>query len=231
MLVDGVWIDRWYDTAADQGHFVRKESAFRHWITPDGSPGPTGDGGFAAETGRYRLYVSLACPWAHRVLVMRALKGLETILPLSVTNWVMADQGWNFQAGPGVVADAIMGAAAMHQIYTAADPGYTGRATVPLIWDKQRNTIANNESAEIMRMLNSAFDDVGARSGDYYPEALRPEIDAINARVYAGINNGVYRAGFATTQQAYAAAVAAVFQALDWVDACWRRAVTYWASD
>ena len=218
VLVDGEWRDQWYDTAAHGGRFVRKDTAFRHWITPDGAPGPTGDGGFAAEPGRYHLYVSLACPWAHRVLIMRALKGLEHVLPLSVTHWEMADQGWTFAPGPGVVPDPINNAEAIWQVYTAADPQYSGRATVPILWDKQRHTIVNNESAEIIRMLNSAFDGVGAKQGDYYPERFRTEIDAVNARIYTDINNGVYRAGFATSQDAYDEAAAAVFDTLDWAN-------------
>ena len=219
MLVDGQWKDVWYDTDSTGGRFVRGQSQFRNWITADGSPGPTGEGGFKAEPGRYHLYVSLACPWAHRVLVMRALKGLEEMIPLSVVHWLMAENGWTFADGPGVIPDPVHGARFMHQVYTAADPGYTGRVTIPLLWDKKQQTIVNNESSEIIRMLTSAFDDVGALPGDFYPEALRTEIDAVNARVYDGCNNRVYKAGFATSQAAYDEAVTGVFDTLEWVEA------------
>ncbi|WP_230534145.1 glutathione S-transferase family protein [Microvirga roseola] len=218
MLVDGVWHDQWYDTKATGGRFVRKEAAFRNWVTRDGSPGPTGAGGFRAEPGRYHLYVSLACPWAHRTLVMRKLKGLEEMIGLSIVHWHMLEHGWSFEEGPGVIPDPIHGARYMHQVYTAAQPDYTGRVTVPVLWDRKASTIVNNESSEIIRMLNSAFDDVGARPGDYYPEALRPEIDALNARIYDTVNNGVYKAGFATTQAAYEEAVRPLFDTLEFLD-------------
>jgi glutathionyl-hydroquinone reductase len=218
LLVEGKWQDQWYDTKATGGRFVRSESAFRNWVTADGAPGPSGRGGFAAEPGRFHLYVSLACPWAHRTLVMRALKGLEEAISVSVVHWLMADQGWTFADGPGVVPDPIHGADFLHQVYTAADPVYSGRVTVPVLWDKAGATIVSNESSEILRMLNAAFDGVGARAGDYYPEPLRAEIDAVNARVYRDINNGVYKAGFATAQHAYEEAVTALFDALDWVE-------------
>lgn len=219
LLVEGVWRDQWYDTAASGGRFVRKESAFRNWVTPDGAPGPTGRGGFKAEPGRYHLYVSLACPWAHRALVMRALKGLEEAISASVVHWLMREDGWTFAEGPGVVPDTVNGAAFLHQVYTAADPRYSGRVTVPVLWDKREGTIVSNESSEIIRMLNSAFDGVGAEPGDHYPEALRAEIDAVNARVYDTVNNGVYKAGFATSQQAYEEAVGPLFETLEWLDA------------
>jgi putative glutathione S-transferase len=218
LLVDGVWHDEWYDTKSTGGRFVRKDSAFRHWITADGSPGPTGDGGFKAEPDRYHLYVSLACPWAHRTLIVRALKGLERFLPVSSVHWVMRENGWTFEPGPGVVPDPIHNARYMHQIYTAAKADYTGRVTVPVLWDKARGTIVNNESSEIIRMFNTAFDGLGARAGDFYPQALRPEIDAINQRIYDTVNNGVYKAGFATTQDAYEEAVVPLFETLDWLD-------------
>jgi putative glutathione S-transferase len=214
---NGVWNTGWYDTKAHGGRFLRTEAQFRSWITPDGAPGPSGEGGFAAEPGRYHLYVSLACPWAHRTLIFRALKGLEHFLPVSIVNWVMRDRGWTFDPGPGVVADP-GGAETLFDVYLRADPHYSGRVTVPVLWDKQRRAIVNNESPEIIRMLNSAFDRLGARAGDYYPEPLRPEIDALNSRIYDTVNNGVYKAGFATTQEAYEEAVYPLFQTLDWLE-------------
>jgi putative glutathione S-transferase len=219
LLVDGQWQDQWYDTKSTGGRFKRQESQFRNWITPDGSAGPTGEGGFAAAPGRYHLYVSLACPWAHRTLIFRKLKGLEQMISLSVVHWAMLDEGWTFQEGEGVIPDTVNNARVMHQVYTTADPVYTGRVTVPVLWDKERETIVSNESADIIRMLNSAFDGVGATPGDYYPEALREEIDAINARVYDNVNNGVYKSGFATTQEAYEEAVGPLFATLDELDA------------
>ena len=218
LLVDGKWQDRWYDTASTGGKFVRKEAQFRNWVTPDGAPGPTGEGGFEAAAGRYHLYVSYACPWAHRTLIFRRLKGLEDAISVSVVHWYMAEDGWTFAPGPGVVADPINGAPFMRDVYTAADPHYTGRVTVPVLWDKERNTIVSNESSEIIRMLNSAFDGIGATPGDYYPAALREEIDAINERVYGDVNNGVYKSGFATTQAAYEEAVTTLFGTLDWLE-------------
>ena len=219
LMVEGQWHDVWYDTKATGGRFVRKDAAFRHWVTRDGAPGPSGEGGFKAEAGRYHLYVSLACPWAHRTLLMRALKGLEGMISVSVVNWLMLENGWTFDPAPGVIGDPIHGAKYMYEVYRGADPRYSGRVTVPVLWDKQRSTIVNNESSEIIRMFNDAFDDIGARAGDYYPEGLRPEIDAINARVYDTLNNGVYKAGFATTQQAYEEAVQPLFDTLDWLEA------------
>jgi putative glutathione S-transferase len=219
LLVDGAWQDKWYDTKSTGGRFVRADAQFRNWITADGAPGPSGEGGFKAEPGRYHLYVSLACPWASRTLIYRKLKGLEGMIGLSVTHWLMAENGWTFAPGEGVVPDSVNGVSYIHQLYTKANPGYSGRATIPVLWDKQRATIVNNESSEIIRMLNSAFDNVGARRGDYYPEPLRAEIDAVNARVYDSLNNGVYKAGFATTQEAYEAAVKPLFETLDWLEA------------
>lgn len=218
LLIDGQWHDKWYDTKSTGGRFKRQDSAFRHWITADGAAGPSGDAGFTAEPDRYHLYVAHACPWAHRALIFRKLKGLEDLLPVSVVNPLMKENGWTFEPGYKVKADPIHGATFLHQVYTAADPGYTGRVTVPAIWDKKQATIVNNESAEIIRMLNSAFDDLGATSGDYYPEDLRATIDEINERVYHQVNNGVYKAGFATTQQAYEEAVIPLFEALDWLE-------------
>jgi len=215
LLVDGKWLDQWYDTDANDGKFARSESQFRHWVTADGSAGPSGEGGFKAEAGRYHLYVSLACPWAHRTLILRKLKGLESMISVSVVNPLMLDQGWTFAAAEGVVADPVFQADYMHQIYTAADPQYTGRVTIPVLWDKKQNRLVSNESAEIIRMFNSAFDGIGAKAGDYYPEALRAQIDSINALVYDKVNNGVYKSGFATTQHAYEEAVLPLFEALD----------------
>ncbi|MGE0486573.1 MAG: glutathione S-transferase family protein [Gammaproteobacteria bacterium] len=218
LLVDGRWHDEWYDTASNAGRFERAASRFRNWVTPDGAPGPSGIGGFAARGGRYHLYVSLACPWAHRALIFRRLKGLEAMIAVSVVHWHMAEHGWTFEAGDGVIADAVLDAQYLHQVYTAADPTYSGRVTVPVLWDRERATIVSNESSEIIRMFNSAFDSVGATPGDYYPHELRAEIDVVNARVYETVNNGVYRAGFATTQAAYDEAVVALFDTLDWLE-------------
>lgn len=219
LLIDGQWHDQWYDTASAGGRFVRSEAQFRHWVTQDGSPGPSGEGGFAAASGRYHLYVSLACPWAHRTLLFRHLKGLTEHISLSVVHWYMAEHGWTFAPGEGVVPDPLHGARYLHEVYTAARPDYTGRVTVPVLWDKQRGTIVSNESSEIIRMLNSAFDAVGALPGDYRPADLHGEIDALNERVYTTVNNGVYRAGFATSQEAYDEAVIALFDTLDWLEA------------
>lgn len=216
LLVDGKWVDQWYDTKSTDGKFVRKDAAFRNWITADGSAGPTGTGGFKAEAGRYHLYVSLACPWAHRTLIFRSLKGLQNMIDVSVVSPFMKNDGWTFQADfPGVVADPIGSAEFAHQIYTKADPTYTGRVTVPILWDKKTETIVSNESSEIIRMFNTAFDGIGAKEGDYYPADLQPVIDDVNALVYDTVNNGVYKSGFATTQHAYEDAVAALFDTLD----------------
>ncbi|MFC4726794.1 glutathione S-transferase family protein [Coralloluteibacterium thermophilus] len=217
-LVDGVWTTQGYDTSATGGAFKREESRFRNWITPDGAPGPDGEGGFAAEPGRYHLYVSLACPWAHRTLIFRRLKGLDGMIGLSVVHWFMGDEGWTFAEAPGTIPDSVNGVRCLHELYTLAEPGATTRVTVPVLWDTQRRTLVSNESADIIRMLNSAFDGVGAREGDYYPEALREEIDGYNARIYDTLNNGVYKAGFATAQDKYDAAVAGVFETLDWLE-------------
>ena len=215
LLIDGKWQDRWYDTKKTGGQFVRRASAFRNWVTPDGRPGPTGKGGFKAEAGRYHLYVSLACPWAHRTLIFRALKGLEGMISVSMANPLMGEQGWSFDPGEGVMPADVNGARHLHEIYTKADPNYSGRVTVPVLWDKQTGTIVNNESAEIIRMFNSAFDAVGATDPDLYPAELRDDIDWINDYVYGHVNNGVYKAGFATSQKAYGVAVRNLFEALE----------------
>lgn len=215
LLVDGQWVDQWYDTDSNDGKFARSESQFRNWVTADGSAGPSGEAGFKAEADRYHLYVSLACPWAHRTLIFRKLKELESMISVSVVHPLMAEHGWTFTEGEGVVADPIFQADYMHQIYTQADPNYSGRVTIPVLWDKKHNVMVSNESSEIIRMFNSAFDGIGAKPGDYYPAALREEIDSINAHVYDNINNGVYKAGFATTQKAYELAVFPLFEALD----------------
>jgi putative glutathione S-transferase len=217
-LVDGHWTDRWYDNSASGGRFQRQESGFRNWVTADGAPGPTGEGGFKAEPGRYHLYVSLACPWAHRTLIFRALKGLEQAISLSVVHWLMGEDGWTFDDGPGVIPDPIGGARRLYEVYLRSNATYTGRVTVPVLWDKERNVIVSNESSEIIRMMNSAFDHAGAAPGDFYPKELREQIDAVNARIYATVNNGVYRAGFATTQDAYEEAVQPLFETLDWLE-------------
>ncbi len=219
LLVYGKWVDQWYDTESTGGRFVRSESQLRNWITSDGSPGPSGEGGFAAEPGRYHLYVSLACPWAHRTLIMRRLKGLEDMIGVSVVNPHMGENGWTFEPGPGVVPDPVAGADYLYQVYLRARPDYSGRVTVPVLWDLERGTIVNNESSEILRMFNSAFDGVGARQGDYSPPELMPEIDAINARIYDTVNNGVYKAGFATGQPVYEEAVKTLFATLDELEA------------
>jgi len=218
LLIDGVWQDRWYDTKSTGGRFERWSSHFRSWVTPDGSPGPSGEGGFAAEPGRYHLYASLACPWAQRTLMFRALKGLEGMISLSIVHWRMLEHGWTFEPAPGVIPDPIHHAEYLYQVYQAAEPKYTGRVTTPALWDRKRGTIVSNESAEIIRMFNNAFDGLGARVGDYCPPALRDEIDALNARIYQTVNNGVYRAGFATSQAAYEEAVGPLFETLDWLE-------------
>ncbi|HMB73403.1 MAG TPA: glutathione S-transferase family protein [Gammaproteobacteria bacterium] len=218
ILVDGKWHDVWYDTKESKGRFVRSESQFRNWITADGSAGGSGKAGFMAEAGRYHLYVSLACPWAHRTLIYRRLKGLESMITLSAVNSYMGAEGWTFEPGPGVIPDPINGAKRVYEVYLAADPHYSGRATVPILWDKQRNTIVSNESAEIIRMLNSAFDGVGAKPVDFYPAEHRAEIDELNDYIYPNLNNGVYMSGFATTQEAYEEAVTGVFAALDMLE-------------
>jgi putative glutathione S-transferase len=218
MLVDGRWQDVWYDTESSGGRFVRESSRFRNWITADGSPGPGDAGGFAAEPGRYHLYVSLACPWAHRTLIMRALKDLTGLIEVSVVSPIMLEQGWTFDTTEGSTGDRLAGRCHHHEVYTAARPDYTGRVTVPVLWDSQTGTIVNNESAEIIRMFNTAFNDLTGNRADYYPEALRAGIDAWNERIYPRVNNGVYRAGFATSQDAYEEAYGELFAELDHLD-------------
>lgn len=218
MLVDGVWRDDDEALVDDDGRLQRPSSVFRNWVTADGAPGPTGDGGFRAEPGRYHLYIARACPWAHRAALFRELKGLQDMIGLSVTHWLMAEDGWTFADGPGVIPDTIEGASTVWQLYVKSDPDYTGRVTVPVLWDTQSSRVVSNESADIIRMFNSAFDAVGATPGDFYPEALRGEIDAVNDRIYDGLNNGVYKAGFAKRQAAYDEAVAGVFDTLDWLE-------------
>ena len=218
LLQDGKWVDQWYDTESSGGHFVRKAPQFRSWVTVDGTAGPSGDGGFKAESGRYHLYVSLACPWAHRTLIFRALKELEQMISVSVLHWYMAEDGWTFAAGDGVLPDTVNDAQLMHEVYTKAMSDYSGRVTVPVLWDKQTKTIVSNESSEIIRMFNSAFDGIGAKAGDYYPPDMRSETDSLNERIYATVNNGVYQCGFATTQAAYQEAVTPLFDTLDWLE-------------
>ena len=217
-LQGGQWVDQWHDTRSTGGRYERKPSTFRNWVTADGSPGPSGKGGFKAEAGRYHLYVSWACPWAHRTLIFRAIKGLEDMISISAVNPVMASEGWTFEPGDNVIPDSVNGTSRLYEVYLKADPAYEGRVTVPALWDLETGTIVNNESSEIIRMFNSAFDGLGARPGDYYPEHLRGEIDEVNEFIYRNINNGVYRSGFATTQDAYEEAVTALFETLDELD-------------
>jgi putative glutathione S-transferase len=218
LLVEGKWqsdAGKWADA---KGRMQRPDSQLRNWITPDGSPGPTGRGGFKAEAGRYHLYIARACPWAHRTAIFRELKGLQDVIGLSVTHWAMLENGWTFDPAPGVIPDSVNGARYLYELYARSEPGYSGRVTVPVLWDRKTSRIVSNESADIIRMLNSAFDGIGAKPGDYYPEALRTEIEAVNKRVYDTLNNGVYKAGFAGSQEAYDEAVAPVFETLDWLE-------------
>ena len=215
LLVEGKWVDRWYDTKKSGGKFVRQDAKWRDWVTADGQPAEGRKRGFKAEPGRYHLYVSLACPWAHRTLIFRKLKKLEEVISVSVVHHYMGKDGWTFLAEDGATGDTLYGFDFLHQIYTRADPAYTGRVTVPVLWDKKEETIVSNESSEIIRMLNSAFDEWGDASLDFYPKPLRGEIDRVNALVYPSINNGVYRVGFATTQEAYEEAFRKLFLALD----------------
>ncbi len=218
-LIDGTWHDTWYDTKSTGGRFKRTEAKFRNWITPDGAPGPGGEGGFEAESGRYHLYVSYACPWAHRALIFRAIKGLKDHIDVSVVHPDMLSDGWTFDTGfPGTTGDRLFDLPFMRDVYLRAEPTMTGRVTVPVLWDKKRDTIVSNESAEIIRMFNSAFDGITGDSRDFWPSELRDEIEKVNARVYSDVNNGVYKAGFATTQPAYDEAVNALFDALDWLE-------------
>jgi glutathionyl-hydroquinone reductase len=217
-LIDGTWHDVWYDTKETKGHFKRSASRFRNYVTASGEAGPTGDAGFKAEADRYHLYVSYACPWAHRTLIFRKLKGLEDLIGVSVVNPLMLSNGWEFGGHDGATEDHLHGSTKLWQVYTKADPHYSGRVTVPVLWDKEKGTIVSNESAEIIRMFNSAFDGLTGNTDDYYPEELREEIDAINDRVYDTVNNGVYKAGFATSQEAYEENVAKLFETLDFLE-------------
>ncbi|WP_317932435.1 glutathione S-transferase family protein [Halioxenophilus sp. WMMB6] len=215
LLINGVWWDQWYDTDASGGSFEREQSKFRNWVTASGKPGPTGLGGFAAEPGRYHLYVSLACPWANRALIFRQLKGLSNLIGVSVVHPEMLTQGWTFEQQGASQGDRLYNSDFLHQIYTRARSDYTGRVTVPILWDRQRQTIVSNESADIIRMFNSAFDHLTGNKLDFYPQRLRDEIDRVNRWIYDDVNNGVYRAGFATSQQAYEEAFDRLFAALD----------------
>jgi len=220
-LVDGKWTTDWYNTKKSGGKFVRPDTAFRNWVTADGSAGPTGEGGFKAQSGRYHLYVSYACPWAHRTLIFRKLKKLEKAINVSVVDWFMGEHGWEFKERDGATGDPLFASDYLWQVYTRAKSDFTGRVTVPVLWDKQTGTIVNNESAEIIRMFNSAFDgleDAGNPALDFYPENLHSEIDAINERVYHTVNNGVYKCGFATSQEAYDEAFGELFDSLDWLE-------------
>ncbi|MBO9442451.1 glutathione S-transferase family protein [Phaeobacter italicus] len=219
LLIDGIWHDQWYDTKSTGGAFKRSAAQFRNWITVDGRAGPTGRAGFAAESGRYHLYVSLACPWAHRTLIFRQLKDLSDHISISVVHPDMLDKGWTFAKDEhGATGDTLFGSGFAHEIYTRADPEYSGRVTVPILWDKKENTIVSNESADIIRMFNSAFDDITGNTDDYWPEELREPIEAVNSRIYSTLNNGVYKCGFATSQEAYDAAIDPLFETLDWLE-------------
>ena len=219
LLIDGVWRDEWYDTKSTGGAFKRVEASFRNWVTADGAPGPSGEGGFAAESGRYHLYVAWACPWAHRALIYRKLKGLEDHIGLSIVGAIMHDKGWEFDDHEDCIPDTLHGKRLLHEIYTLAEPQFTGRVTVPVLWDKNKNTICSNESSEIIRMLNSAFNQVTGNTDDYYPAEHQARIDEINDRVFNTLNNGVYKCGFATSQSAYDDAIGPLFETLDWLEA------------
>ena len=218
LLIDGNWSTAWYDTTKTQGRFVRETASFRNWITPDGTAGPTGEDGFGAESGRYHLYVSHACPWAHRTIIFRHIKQLASHISMSIVHPLMLENGWSFDRDTHATGDHLFGKNFLYEVYTHGHPKASGRVTVPVLWDKYRKKIVSNESSEIIRMFNSEFDALGAQSGDYYPNALRPEIEALNARIYATLNNGVYRCGFATTQTAYEAAITPLFDTLDWLE-------------
>lgn len=218
-LVDGVWHDVWYDTAKSGGKFVRANAKFRNWVTADGTAGPTGEGGFKAESGRYHLYVSYACPWAHRTLVFRAIKGLTDHISVSVVHPDMLSDGWTFQTDDkGATGDTLFGLPYMRDVYLRADPQISGRVTVPVLWDKQQDTIVSNESSEIIRMFNSSFNGITGNTDDYWPEELRDAIVPVNDRIYDTLNNGVYKSGFSTTQEAYEDAVYPLFKTLDWLE-------------
>ena len=219
LLVDGKWQDQWYDTKSSGGKFQRDAAKFRSWVTADGSAGPSGQGGFEAESGRYHLYVSLACPWAHRTLIFRELKELQGHIGVSIVNPDMLEDGWSFDDDyPGATGDQLYGLPFARDIYTRADPVFTGRVTVPILWDKQRETIVSNESSEIIRMFNSAFNGLTGNEDDYWPVAMRDAIEDVNLRIYDTVNNGVYKSGFASTQEAYDEAVYPLFDSLDWIE-------------
>lgn len=219
LLVDGIWQDTWYDTKSTGGKFKRTDAKFRNWITADGSAGPSGEAGFAADSGRYHLYVSYACPWAHRTLIFRTLKGLTDHISISVVHPDMLQDGWTFeQDDHGATGDTLFNCPFARDVYTRADATFTGRVTVPILWDKERGTIVSNESSEIIRMLNSAFDGITGNTDDYWPQDLRTAIEPINARIYDTLNNGVYKCGFATTQEAYDAAIEPLFDTLEWLE-------------
>lgn len=219
LLLEGKWVREGLVSTDEKGRFQRNESRFRDWITPDGAPGPSGEGGFAAESGRYHLYVSLACPWAHRTLIFRALKDLEPHISVDVVHPDMLDNGWEFRSDGGRArGDSLYGCRYLYKIYQRADPKVTTRVTVPVLWDRERETIVSNESSEIIRMFNSAFDHITGNRLDFWPEALRAAIEPVNARIYETVNNGVYRAGFATTQEAYDEAATELFDSLDWLE-------------
>ncbi|MEJ5218698.1 glutathione S-transferase family protein [Cognatishimia sp. D5M38] len=218
LLVDGKWVDQWYDTKSSGGKFVRSAAQFRNWITADGSAGESGKAGFKAESGRYHLYVSMACPWAHRTLIFRTLKGLTEHIDVSAVHPDMLDQGWTFEKDGVAQGDPLYGSKFSHNLYTRADPTYSGRVTVPILWDKEQETIVSNESSEIIRMFNSAFDGITGSTDDYWPAEMRDAIEEVNARIYDTLNNGVYKSGFATTQAAYDAAVHPLFDTLDWLE-------------
>src|SRR5699024_8792392 len=214
LLVEGKWYDEWDGTANDDGRVIEKESQFRSWVTSDGSAGPTGEGGFKAEANRYHLYVAYACPWAHRALIMRKLKGLDDLISVSVVSPNRSEKGWTFEPGEDVDTDPVLGAKYLYQVYAHAHPNYSGRVSVPVLYDLKQNKIVNNESAEIMRMLNTAFDSVGANENDYYPERLRAEIDQLNDEILENINTRVYKASHAEDDLAKEE-VAKLYQALD----------------
>jgi|SRR5690625_1854674 len=218
LLVEGKWRDEWYDTASHGGRFVRESAGFRNWVTVDGAAGPSGEGGFKAEPGRYHFYIAWPCPWCHRVALYRALFGLEEVIGLSVVDPLMLEYGWTFGRSGADKTDELFGSEFMYQVYTRAVPDYTGRVTVPVLWDRERETIVSNESSEIMRMLAEAFRPWAKTKHDYRPEGLREEIEAINERVYDSVNNGVYKCGFATTQAAYEENFTALFDTFDWLD-------------
>ncbi|MGQ9427325.1 glutathione S-transferase family protein [Gilvimarinus sp. F26214L] len=218
LLIDGQWHDQWYDTEASKGKFVREEAKLRNWITPTGEPGSSGKGGFKAEPDRYHLYVSLACPWAHRTLIFRRLKNLSDLIDVSVVSPLMLGNGWTYEESEGSTGDRLYGSQYHYELYTRHDPNYSGRSTVPLLWDKKNGEIVSNESAEIIRMFNSAFDSITGNTLDFWPEDLRDQIEAVNELVYHNINNGVYKAGFATSQKAYEEAYKELFSALDQVE-------------